>query len=304
MKRILVVMTLSLLFVASFILFMHTSCSTEIIMRKVSFDSQGGSVLDAVEVIDGQKLSKPANPTKDGYSFAGWYKESNCVNEWIFSSGVVISDMTLYAKWIGPLFVGGLGPGGGYVFYDDFIGFDLDGSGSIEEDEKDLLDDTNDGILTGSRYLEAAPADFMQDSDYTYPFGYYRTLPSESASIVGTETDIGFGEPNTAALVIAMGTVAYIDYNTTNNTTENYAARLCTLYETGGYDDWFLPSKDELNLMYRNLKLHNIGNLMNTYYWSSSEETNYHAWTQSFTSGTQENNGRYLSSRIRPIRAF
>ena len=67
----------------------------------VSFDSQGGSnVPDIQNVVDGTMISAPAAPTKPDYDFAGWYREAGCINEWIFASDVVTSNLTLYAKWI------------------------------------------------------------------------------------------------------------------------------------------------------------------------------------------------------------
>ncbi|HJK78467.1 MAG TPA: InlB B-repeat-containing protein, partial [Methanocorpusculum sp.] len=47
----------------------------------------------------GDKISQPPAPTKDGYTFGGWYKDSACTQSWSFASGID-GDMTLYAKWI------------------------------------------------------------------------------------------------------------------------------------------------------------------------------------------------------------
>ncbi len=69
---------------------------------------------------------------------------------------------------------------------------------------------------------------------------------------------------------------------------ENYAALLCANYSGGGYGDWYLPSKDELNLMYKNLHLKGLGNFTsNANYWSSTELNTDQAWVQLFTSGIQ-----------------
>ena len=49
-------------------------------------------------VFKGNKLVKPADPTREGYTFAGWYKDEACTEAYDFSAAVV-ADMTLYAKW-------------------------------------------------------------------------------------------------------------------------------------------------------------------------------------------------------------
>ncbi len=65
----------------------------------VTFDSQGGSEVAAQTVKEGEKATKPTNPTKNALFFGGWYKEITCVNVWNFETDVVTTDLTLYAKW-------------------------------------------------------------------------------------------------------------------------------------------------------------------------------------------------------------
>ncbi len=65
----------------------------------VTFDSQGGSEIDPVQVTGGTTLNAPDDPAKSGMIFAGWYKEPDCTSKWGFNTDTVISDMTLYAKW-------------------------------------------------------------------------------------------------------------------------------------------------------------------------------------------------------------
>ena len=73
-----------------------------------------------------------------------------------------------------------------------------------------------------------------------------------------TGTAIGTGQANTTAIVTTQGA-------------GSYAAQLCNDLTVGGYNDWFLPSKDELDLMYENLYLQEVGGFTDDYYWSSSE---------------------------------
>ena len=65
----------------------------------VTFDSQGGSAVNSQTVEHGGLATEPTDPTKTGYTFGGWYKESGCTNAWNFDTDTVTSDVTLYAKW-------------------------------------------------------------------------------------------------------------------------------------------------------------------------------------------------------------
>lgn len=185
--------------------------------------------------------------------------------------------------------VWGRGPSGGYVFYD---------RGAYTE-----------GVHSW-RYLEAAPADLRLVSgvptiDSTidgysngtmyFIFGYYRTSSNGSNILLSTKTGIGEGYNNTDILVSNMKDAAYTYYSVTD-TTQSYAARLCKVleYEVNGevFKDWFLPSNDELKLMYENLHKQGLDSFANNdyntrNYWSSSEGTAYDAWTQAFSSGNQ-----------------
>ena len=85
----------------------------------VIFNSNGGSNVSPITGLkNGDKISKPANPTKSGSTFLGWYKESALNSEWNFSTDIVTGNITLYAKWKvsevpGPGTEPGTGPGTG-----------------------------------------------------------------------------------------------------------------------------------------------------------------------------------------------
>ena len=64
----------------------------------VSFDSKGGTAVPSQTVKDGEKVVKPTNPTKDGYSFVNWYEDSSAVTPFDFSIAIT-ADWTLYAGW-------------------------------------------------------------------------------------------------------------------------------------------------------------------------------------------------------------
>lgn len=134
---------------------------------------------------------------------------------------------------------------------------------------------------TGNHGLIAAPSDMD-----TVIWGCYSTL------IGGTSTAIGTGQSNTAAIVNGCST-------------PNIAARVCNDLVLNSYDDWFLPSKDELNMMQ---PLQNvIGGFINTFYWSSSEVDPQRAYVLFLSSGvwgTLVKNTTVQELSVRPVRAF
>ena len=86
-------------------------------------------------------------------------------------------------------------------------------------------------------------------------------------------------------------------YNLVNDPANHDAAGI-------NFTDWRLPTKDELNMMYK--KKDAIGGFANNYYWSSTGYANYAAWIQGFNSGGQyyTNNFTYKTNRVRAVRAF
>ena len=66
----------------------------------VFFNSNGGTTVPSVTAVAYEKITEPTPPTKDGYTFAGWYQEAELNNKWIFDSTKIGNkDTTLYAKW-------------------------------------------------------------------------------------------------------------------------------------------------------------------------------------------------------------
>lgn len=80
------------------------------------------------------------------------------------------------------------------------------------------------------------------------------------------------------------------------------AATLCYNLELAGFSDWFLPSKDELFMLYIHQSA--IGGFTNTYYWSSSETDAGDAWVQYFTNGDQVSEWKIGEHFVRAVRAF
>lgn len=83
---------------------------------------------------------------------------------------------------------------------------------------------------------------------------------------------------------------------------EDYAALECYEYTLGGYAYWFMPSKDELNEMYKQKNI--IGGFKNFAYWSSTEISASKAWFQNFGTGQQVRASKIFSYAVRPIRYF
>jgi len=149
----------------------------------------------------------------------------------------------------------------------------------------------------GWRYLEVSPV----EAEFTAPWGFYEV------AVDGTGTGIGEGKKNTDILVSMTG-----DEGTDN------ASYRCKQLEINGFKYWFLPSKQELDLMYRVLHSQNIGFFKDDWYWSSSvwdedsdyqRDNQYATWIQRFNDGTQENyyygsNDRLDEKVVRAVRAF
>ncbi|MBR2474429.1 MAG: InlB B-repeat-containing protein, partial [Clostridia bacterium] len=92
-----------------------TACEDEPVTYTVTFDSDGGTAVEAQTVVDGKKATEPTVPTKEGYTFDGWYLGTE---KWSFGGHIVTSDMTLKAKWASPT--------------THIVTFDSDGGTSVE----------------------------------------------------------------------------------------------------------------------------------------------------------------------------
>jgi hypothetical protein len=184
--------------------------------------------------------------------------------------------------------IGDIGPGGGIVFYD------------AGKDEY------------WGRYLEIAPQACEGVKLPWRPVGNTKTVYQGSSGQTAAQLrvlakGVGMGQFNTRIITLALGAGAY-------------AAKYAEDLSCSGVDDWFLPSKDELDLAYNRLAQNRVGG-QNTpvggfnkgYYWTSSDYNNSTAWSQYFMDGQQFDRVQTLSGnrlppanpfRVRPIRAF
>ena len=119
-------------------------------------------------------------------------------------------------------------------------------------------------------------------------------------TLIGTVNGTAIGTGNDNTTTIENGC-----------TTANTPADICANLVLGGYSDWFLPSKDELNQIYENigqgnaLGLGNIGSFANGPFWSSTEFNNNKAWAHNFNDGVQAKPLKsFTFSGVRAVRAF
>ncbi len=112
-------------------------------------------------------------------------------------------------------------------------------------------------------------------------------------------TAIGTGKSNTDAIIASLGLPG------------QYAAEAADSLNFGGYTDWFLPAKDELNEIYIHLSTVNAsmtafgGTPLNFTYWSSTEVDQFDAWAQNFSQGgSQFSQDKTWFYNGRAIRSF
>jgi hypothetical protein len=182
--------------------------------------------------------------------------------------------------------VGQTGPAGGTVFYVAITPFACGPTRA-----------------TTCTYLEAPPAlwnvgvaEPVRSWAQSTPVDYEFTVVGSSGSPeTATATAIGWGYRNTRAIILQG-----------NSNSATSAAALADSFtvtvSSVVYDDWYLPSKDELNQLY--LQKTTIGDLEDGYYWSSSESPGNDPWRQIFDDGLQDVSGKDEPNFVRPVRAF
>ena len=65
----------------------------------ITFDTMGGTVVAPQEQMYGEFLVLPDPPTREGYTFTGWFKDYACYEPWNVDTDTIQSEMTLYAGW-------------------------------------------------------------------------------------------------------------------------------------------------------------------------------------------------------------
>jgi hypothetical protein len=187
--------------------------------------------------------------------------------------------------------VGQAGPAGGLTFYDNepqviLAAMPVNTSVVYKVGDRGPAGGTifyvNPSDTDGWRYLEAAPASTE-----------WKTTWSVTGASARTSSDIGAGKRNTQAI---------LDLITSGQNCR--AAMLCNNLMSSGYNDWFLPSKNELNLMFVYLHEAGVGGFKSDWYWSSSSD-GYYVSRQTFSNGGQDNTSSKGGEHfVRAIRQF
>jgi hypothetical protein len=153
----------------------------------------------------------------------------------------------------------------------------------------------------GNLAMYTTPAD--APSTYTWNDGTSNYTDMSMANCTdtspGTATSCQTGEANTAFLVGATGEPDY----------PFAAAEYCDGLSAHGYDDWYLPAQDELNVLYTNKNTGDLNGTFNEsgsfpagYYWSSSETSNGSARLQRFSDGSQLTRDKSIGLAVRCVR--
>ncbi len=151
--------------------------------------------------------------------------------------------------------------------------------------------ETYNGAFTNDEYVvfyNDGNGGGLASSRSSNPIQYWSNISNTFLS--GTKTIIDSCEANTFKIVSQSGHT-------------NSAADFC--WGFGNNDaEWFLPSRDELRLMYNNLKVSGLGGFSNAKYWSSSENNTTKAYSIDFTDGTVTTENKSDTLRFKPIRRF
>lgn len=274
----------------------------------VSFESNEGTAVPQQSVESGGKITQPASPTKPGHTFEGWFKESTLVTAWDFDTDTVSGDITLYAKWAATGLYIYFDANGGSGSLDPILfatgetkALPFNNTQITREGYKFISWNTVPDRVGGTEYRQQANVTLTSsnltlyaqwvkrydigdtgpggglvfygkdlDTIWSYPeWVYMEAAPAGTQSVekwgpwyldVSAPIDLGKGLENTQRLVASS--------------TDTDAAHHCANLSSGGYSDWFLPSRTELIWMAENLHKNGLGNFNDTdysgAYWSSS----------------------------------
>jgi hypothetical protein len=177
--------------------------------------------------------------------------------------------------------------------------------------DADVINGVDDVVILDPPYIIAGSG--IGSNDFTANWtavsranGYYLDVATDSgfSSFVAGYNNLDVSNVTTYPVTgLTDGTYYYYRVRAYNQSTTSVDSGIAAVKTKTIYDDWFMPSKDELNAMYTNLYLSGIGG-MGGVYWSSSEFNATFAWTQSFVTGVATallKHGQYI---VRACRSF
>jgi len=202
--------------------------------------------------------------TKTNYRFIGWATTPSGSVVYSDKSQYYLNSFTNVTLYAKWDLTGGVSASGGIIFYEN--------------------PNPNWATEDGWRYLECSPK--MNEATKMWDKGTYGVTGA-------TDPSISKGKVNTLKINLIRGT-------------EGEAANYCSTlsYTPPSFNDWFLPSMNELNAVYTNLKSKNIGDLVSSTYWSSTESNLSGAYDTVFSNGTNLTPTKNSPFYVRPIRAF
>lgn len=137
---------------------------------------------------------------------------------------------------------------------------------------------------------------------YGYYYNDYYNIPSLTDTYYNTGTV--YGDLNTDQLYGDQNTTIIASITASYQGGYHAAARYCDKLVYGGYSDWYLPNRYELNLFFKNKSTIPGLDTTGSYYWSSTEYSEYYSWSQSFNDGNQNISTKPNANKVRCVRRF
>ena len=133
----------------------------------ITFESNGGTAIEALKVEAGKTAKKPADPAKTNYSFAGWYSDSELTKEFKFTTKIN-ENLTLYAKWNVATYT---------------ISFNTNGGSAVEAIDVVLTESTQVSAPAAPEKANFTFGGWYKESSFTTAFDFATDVPNLTSSI-------------------------------------------------------------------------------------------------------------------------